>query len=253
MMISSCLLLLSSSVALDCMPLQRRAMCLGSAAAVLTSSKVSAMAEWSCALDSDWKITKRQESSVRIRPETMLTASKEKMDIKLVKIPLGRSAATNFEPDEQLDLAMFFNSRADAERITDQRIREIFQRSLDRQAQAPSSPLQSASVTTVATTTRRNRRYVSLDYVTDGCRKIDEDGACVGRAKRQANAVLTVSLESQARTLEEQRRMDRGDMEERYIDTLWLFTATAPLASGKKGDGLTDAERIARFVSLLCL
>lgn len=64
--------------------------------------------------------------------------------------------------------------------------------------------------------------------------------------KRFANSVLTVSLESQARTLEEQRRMDAGDMEERYIDTLWLFTASAP-ANTKGGAPVSDASDVKRM------
>ena len=84
---------------------------------------------------------------------------------------------------------------------------------------------------------RGGRRYVSYAYGTDGCKRLDEDGACMRRSKRVVAAAVTVSLESQARTLEEQRRMDRGELEDRKIDTLWVVTCSAP------EKGLDDAAR----------
>ena len=57
--------------------------------------------EWRCrscsALDSgEWKVSKRQQSSVRIRPETMLSATDARgREIKVIKVPLGRGAASS--------------------------------------------------------------------------------------------------------------------------------------------------------------
>lgn len=215
--------------------------------AIAPQAAVGAMAEWTCPLDKqEWTIAKRQESSIRIRPETMLLASDgSKREVKLLKIPLGRAAVNSFEPEEQVELARFFASKRAADDIGVEKVAGIFRNSLDRQAKSDASPLIAASVNVPSAVleTRQNRRYVTVDYDTDGCRRLDEDGQCVGRAKRVANAVITVSLESQARTLEEQRRMDRGELEARYIDTLWILTASAPTTSkaGKVVD--LDAAR----------
>lgn len=223
---------------------KRSDLLLSSLACCLAPLPVSARPEWVCELDpKSFKIEKRQQSSVRIRPEQMLIASDETREVKLLKVPLGRSAASSFDPEEQFDLSKYFSSRQAATEIGDARIAQIFKNSLQRQVASPTSPLQSVDGLEYESSTKTGRRYVSFDYVTDSCRRIDEDGACVGRSKRYANSVITVSLESQARTNEEQRRMDAGDMEQRYIDTLWLFTATAP-ATTKKGVPLQDIERI---------
>ena len=130
----------------------------------------------------------------------------------------GRAAVTSFEPEEQVELARFFASKQAADDIGVEKGACIFRNSLDRQAKSDTSPLIAATVNVPSALleTRQNRRYVTVDYETDGCRRLDEDGQCVGRAKRVANAVITVSLESQARTLEEQRRMDRGELEARH-------------------------------------
>ena len=202
-------------------------------------------AEWivGALQDKSWSVSKRQESSVRIRPETMLVATTDKSDreLKVVKVPLGRSAAPSFDPDDQYDLARFFASRGDAEKLGAARIQGIMAKSLERQAKNPASPLQAVAMDpafgAAAVATRGGRRYVSYAYETDGCRRLDEDGGCLRRSKRAVAAAVTVSLESQARTLEEQRRMDRGELEDRKIDTLWIVTCSAPAA------GIDDATR----------
>ena len=209
------MLLFAVGVALD---LPRRQ--LGALCGVAIAQPANAVAEWTCPLDKqEWTIAKRQDSSVRIRPETMLAASDGlKREVKLLKIPLGRAAVTSFEPEEQVELARFFASKQAADDIGVEKGACIFRNSLDRQAKSNTSPLIAATVNVPSALleTRQNRRYVTVDYETDGCRRLDEDGQCVGRAKRVANAVITVSLESQARTLEEQRRMDRGELEARH-------------------------------------
>ena len=85
-------------------------------------------------------------------------------------------------------------------------------KSLAKQAKNPESPLQGVSLDPKAATaaSRGGRRYVNYEYVTDGCKRLTEDGECMRRSKRAVSAAVTVSLESQARTLEEQRRMDQG-------------------------------------------
>jgi len=187
------------------------------------NDRASAAAEWRCALPEDWAIQKRQESSVRIRAETMLVASSSSQEVKLLKIPLGRSAATSFEPEEQIELSRYFASRQSG--VEPKRVADIFASSLQRQAANPASPLLAATVDLDSATvsSRQAKRYLSLDYATDGCRKLDEDGACVGRSSKVATAVLTVSLESQARTQEEQRRMDRGDLEVSWLGSSSLI------------------------------
>mmetsp|Transcript_5052 Transcript_5052/g.14969 ORF Transcript_5052/g.14969 Transcript_5052/m.14969 type:complete len:260 (-) Transcript_5052:29-808(-) len=222
--------------------LPRRA-ALGSGAALLfhRPSPAAAAAEWRCEAlqDKSWTVSKRQESSVRIRPETMLVAADEKTDreLKLLKVPLGRAAAASFAPEDQLDLAKFFSSRQDAEALGPKRIADVMGRSLALQAKNPASPLQGVALdaSKAAVSQRGGRRYVGYDYVADACRRIDENGECLRRAKRLVSASVSVSLESQARTLEEQRRMDEGEMEQRYIDTLWIMTASAPQKGSDEG------------------
>ncbi|KAJ1459474.1 hypothetical protein M885DRAFT_511465, partial [Pelagophyceae sp. CCMP2097] len=205
-------------------------------ACALRAAPASAAAEWSVGALNERKfdVTKKQESSVRIRPEVMLLASDASgTELKLLKVPLGRAAASSFEPEEQLALAEYFADRKRAESTGASGVAAILARSLQKQVDSPASPLKAATVDVsgAAAVARFGRRYVAYDYNTEGCRKLDEDGGCVGASKRVVSAVVTVSLESQARTLEEQRRMDRGDLEARYVDTLWIFTASAP--SGK--------------------
>lgn len=135
------LALARQAAALSTTPLSRRqAGCLV-AAAGLPAREAWAVggAEWRCDLPADWAVQKRQESSVRIRPETMLVASSGSQEVKLLKIPLGRSAATSFEPPEQVELSRYFASRQSG--IPERRIAEIFASSLARQAANPASPL----------------------------------------------------------------------------------------------------------------
>ena len=194
-----------------------------------------AAAEWTCDLG-DFKVTKRQESSLRIRPETMLTATSDYgRELKLLKVPLGVAAASSFGPDDQIEMSRYFSSKQEAERIGTKRIADIFRQSLLRQVKSPSSPLLDVSLDTndAKVVTKKGRRYVTLKYATDGCRKLDEDGLCVGRAKRIADVIFTVSLESQARTLEEQRRMDSGDLEVRI--TIICLTQSRRATSIRSG------------------
>jgi hypothetical protein len=182
----------------------------------------------------DYSVTKKQASSVRIRPETMLTATGEgDTELKLLKVPLGRAAAASFAPEDQLVLAKYFSSRTDAEKIGPSKIASIMKASLQKQAANPQSPLQGVKLDPGAASveTRGGRRYVSYIYDADACRRLSEDGECLRRGTRYVEARVSVSLESQARTLEEQRRMDEGEMEQRYVDTLWVFTASAPKAA----------------------
>ena len=212
----------------------RRAVGGGIALAVAAPRPAGAAAEWAVGAlrDKAWAVSKRQASSVRIRPETMLVAADAASDreLRLVKVPLGRGAAASFDMEAQLALVKYFESRADAARAGPAAVARIMKASLEKQAASPQSPLQRVALdpATAALTERGGRRYVSYAYVTDGCRRLDEDGGCVRRSTRRVSATVTVSLESQARTLEEQRRMDDGEMEQRYIDTLWVLTCSAP-------------------------
>jgi hypothetical protein len=213
----------------------RRALGAGAAAAALGPRPARATDEWRLGVIKDYSVTKKQASSVRIRPETMLTATGEgDTELKLLKVPLGRAAAASFAPEDQLVLAKYFSSRTDAEKIGPSKIASIMKASLQKQAANPQSPLQGVKLDPGAASveTRGGRRYVSYIYDADACRRLSEDGECLRRGTRYVEARVSVSLESQARTLEEQRRMDEGEMEQRYVDTLWVFTASAPKGAG---------------------
>ena len=224
---------LATATALRCTT--RRALGAGAAAAALGPRPARAADEWRLGVIKDYAVTKKQASSVRIRPETMLTATGENdTELKLLKVPLGRAAAASFAPDDQLVLAKYFSSRTDAEKIGPSKIASIMKASLQKQASNPQSPLQGVKLDPGAASveTRGGRRYVSYIYDADACRRLSEDGECLRRGTRYVEARVSVSLESQARTLEEQRRMDEGEMEQRYVDTLWVFTASAPKNAG---------------------
>ena len=213
----------------------RRTLFTGAAAAALGPRPARAADEWRLGVIKDYAVTKKQASSVRIRPETMLTATGDNdTELKLLKVPLGRAAAASFAPDDQLVLAKYFSSRTDAEKIGPSKIASIMKASLQKQASNPQSPLQGVKLDPGAASveTRGGRRYVSYIYDADACRRLSEDGECLRRGTRYVEARVSVSLESQARTLEEQRRMDEGEMEQRYVDTLWVFTASAPKGAG---------------------
>ena len=213
----------------------RRALGAGAAAAALGPRPARAADEWRLGVIKDYAVTKKQASSVRIRPETMLTATGDNdTELKLLKVPLGRAAAASFAPEDQLVLAKYFSSRTDAEKIGPAKIAAIMKASLQKQASNPQSPLQGVKLDPGAASveTRGGRRYVSYIYDADACRRLSEDGECLRRGTRYVEARVSVSLESQARTLEEQRRMDEGEMEQRYVDTLWVFTASAPKGAG---------------------
>ena len=224
---------LATATALRCTT--RRALGAGAAAAALGPRPARAADEWRLGVIKDYAVTKKQASSVRIRPETMLTATGDNdTELKLLKVPLGRAAAASFAPEDQLVLAKYFSSRTDAEKIGPSKIASIMKASLQKQASNPQSPLQGVKLDPGAASveTRGGRRYVSYIYDADACRRLSEDGECLRRGTRYVEARVSVSLESQARTLEEQRRMDEGEMEQRYVDTLWVFTASAPKGAG---------------------
>ena len=232
MRVARLLTTLATATALRCTT--RRALAAGALTTALPRPAFAAD-EWRLGVIKDYAVTKKQASSVRIRPETMLTATGENdTELKLLKVPLGRAAAASFAPEDQLVLAKYFSSRTDAEKIGPSKIASIMKASLQKQAANPQSPLQGVKLDPGAASveTRGGRRYVSYIYDADACRRLSEDGECLRRGTRYVEARVSVSLESQARTLEEQRRMDEGEMEQRYVDTLWVFTASAPKAAG---------------------
>ena len=87
----------------------------------------------------------------------------------------------------------------------------------------------------------RHARTVRYDYVADACRRISEDGECLRRSKRLVAASVSVSLESQARTLEEQRRMDAGELEQR--------PRAASRTGGSRGDTADAGVQTRRFAA----
>jgi hypothetical protein len=228
----------------------RRALGTSAALAALGPRPARAGDEWTCGALKEYTVTKKQASSVRIRPETMLSATGPgDSELRLLKVPLGREAP--FAPEDQLILATYFSSRADAERIGAAKIASIMKSSLVKQATNPASPLQGANLdpALASVATRGGRRYVAYNYDADACRRLSEDGECLRRSTRRVEARVSVSLESQARTLTEQSRMDEGEMEQRYVDTLWLFTASAPKSAD--AETLGALRRAADFFAVL--
>ena len=77
----------------------RRALGAGALTTALGPRPAFAADEWRLGVLKDYAVTKKQASSVRIRPETMLTATGENdTELKLLKVPLGRVAAASFAP-----------------------------------------------------------------------------------------------------------------------------------------------------------
>ena len=74
------------------------------------------------------------------------------------------------------------------------------------------------------------RKYVKYSYETASC-KLDIDGGCARKPERRRHiAIVTVGLETQARTQQELQAMEAGEMEMRQIDVLWVCAASAPVA-----------------------
>ena len=111
----------------------RRALAAGALTTALPRPAFAAD-EWRLGVLKDYSVTKKQASSVRIRPETMLTATGENdTELKLLKVPLGRAAAASFAPEDQLVLAKYFSSRTDADKIGPAKVAAIMKVSLQKQ------------------------------------------------------------------------------------------------------------------------
>ena len=152
---------LATATALRCTT--RRALAAGALTTALPRPAMAAD-EWRLGVLKDYSVTKKQASSVRIRPETMLTATGENdTELKLLKVPLGRAAAASFAPEDQLVLAKYFSSRSDAEKIGPSKIASMMKGSLQKQASNPQSPLQGVKLDPGAASveTRNGRRYVA--------------------------------------------------------------------------------------------
>eukprot|EP00638_Chattonella_subsalsa_P004008 CAMPEP_0117756466 /NCGR_PEP_ID=MMETSP0947-20121206/14099_1 /TAXON_ID=44440 /ORGANISM="Chattonella subsalsa, Strain CCMP2191" /LENGTH=241 /DNA_ID=CAMNT_0005576067 /DNA_START=309 /DNA_END=1034 /DNA_ORIENTATION=- len=217
-------------------------------AASLAGSKKVGGAEWGVALPPDWKITKKMDSTVRIKGETVLVAQEPslKAELKINKVPLGRGAATNFSPMDQLMLAEYFSSNNER-KIKKEDIVRVMERSLQVQTSSPQSALKGFSMIQDSSSQYidgAGHRYVVYAYEADRCAgPLDYDGYCEdGLIKRKQIAVVTVGLELQARTLQEKRLMEAGEMERREIDVLWICSISAPLKkfNGNVGELLQD-------------
>jgi len=204
-------------------------------------------AEWGVSIPPDWKISKKLDSTVRISGETVLIAQDPsiKAEIKINKLPLGRGAAANFEPEEQLALAEIFSAaprtRGGVDRASQERVAAVMERTLARQVAGQRSATRAYRVRPEDTggyVDGAGRRYVVYGYDSDRCAgPVDYDGVCeAGTVPRRSLAVVTVGLELQARTLQEKRLMEAGEMERREIDVLWVATVSAP---PKRFTGLT--------------
>ena len=116
MRVARLLTTLATATALRCTT--RRALAAGALTTALPRPAFAAD-EWRLGVLKDYSVTKKQASSVRIRPETMLTATGENdTELKLLKVPLGRAAAASFAPEDQLVLAKYFSSRRRMARAT---------------------------------------------------------------------------------------------------------------------------------------
>jgi len=205
--------------------------------------------EWSIQLlpnPSDWKTTKRLESVVRIRPETVLLASQPQLglEVKIIKVPLGQAASASFSPEDQLTLSQFFEAAAERKDLTpgdgERGVADTVLRSLRRQAEAGTSALRQVYPAEFgdaapklykrfSNKADRQRAYVRFGFESDTCPRLDVDGGCETKLERRRHvSVVTVGLETQARTLTERQMMDSGEMEFRQIDVLWLCTASSP-------------------------
>jgi len=190
--------------------------------------------EWSLALPPDWKIVKKLDSTVRIRSETVLIAQEEGLnaEIKINKVPLGMDAIGNFSPEDQLVLSSYFtNERGNSK--SQSVVLKAMQSSLESQVASPKSALKSFTMLAEQSKEYRDElghRYVMYGYIGDKCvGPLDYDGYCEdGYSKRKSVAVVTVALELQARTSQERRLMELGELERREIEVLWICCLTAP-------------------------
>ena len=179
-------------------------------------------------------MTKKQASSVRIRPETMLTATGENdTELKLLKVPLGRAAAASFAPDDQLVLAKYFSSRTDAEKIGPAKIAAIMKALLQKQASNPQSPLQGVKLDPGAASveTRNGRRYVSYIYDADACRRLSEDGECLRRGTRASRRASACPSSPKPARWRSSGAWTRARWSSARVDA-WVFTAPAPKGAG---------------------
>lgn len=79
-------------------------------------------------------------------------------------------------------------------------------------------------------------------YDSDTCPRLDVDGGCEGRPeKRRHQAVVTVALETQARTLAERQQMENGELEMRQIDVLFVLSVSAPEVKWDEAEPVASA------------
>lgn len=211
-----------------------------------------ANAEWDIDLVSGWKISKKLDSVVRIQALTVLAANNADLglELSLRKVPLGATAASAFPPNDMLALATYFaannaqdnnapsSSTSPGTNMGAKDMEAIMRRSLEAQAQSLRTPLRAVYDAVGSGPEAYSRfskgrvlpqRYLQYAYESDSCRQLDIDGGCEGRPERRRHlAVITVGLETQARTLAERQAMEDGEMEARQIDVLWLLTMSAP-------------------------
>eukprot|EP00614_Pseudopedinella_elastica_P010991 CAMPEP_0172593462 /NCGR_PEP_ID=MMETSP1068-20121228/12660_1 /TAXON_ID=35684 /ORGANISM="Pseudopedinella elastica, Strain CCMP716" /LENGTH=293 /DNA_ID=CAMNT_0013390995 /DNA_START=129 /DNA_END=1010 /DNA_ORIENTATION=- len=223
----------------------RRVVLSGLTSLLITRANEPALAAGDWEIDlAGWKVTKKLDSVVRIQALTVLSATYADLGLELTlrKVPLGASAASTFDPNDQFALASVFATQKEPAEGDKEKVVSVMMRSLESQANSQRTTLRSvkaANDETPATYVRYIKalpqRYVRYGYESHTCRRLDQDGGCEGKTEaRKHLAVVTVGLETQARTLAERQAMEDGEMEGRQIDVLWLLTISAPVNRWKE-------------------
>lgn len=214
-----------------------------------------AKAEWSIDVK-DWKVNKKLDSVTRIKALALLQASfgdPAIAELKVTKVPLGSMATGTFEPKDQFALADYFDEKVNTGKGSAADVARIMRRSIEAQAAGGRSTVKAVFPDATATSGsdfeaysrfdngkkaatggesggQALRRYVKYSYETSSCARLDVDGGCDAKPERRRHvAVVTVGLETQARTQAELLAMEAGEMEVRQIDVLWVAAASAPV------------------------
>lgn len=229
------------------------------AGSLLLAPKSALAAEWSVGIyGSKWVVKEKVATSISPRVQTMLSATdkyNKDIEMKLLRLPLGRDLSATLPLEDQARLATFF-SGAKAERCAPEQAVAVMGGVLKRQTADPASPLQYGAMlpggSTSAVTSRDGRRYLSYQFETDACTRIDEDGACIEpRLQRRTLAVLTATRGLRAPKAASFMERSAGfsikedyepgglvadlngalteeDITARAMDVVWLLTVSAP-------------------------
>lgn len=227
------ILLLSSTTALRLpTPVVTRRTALALPSLALLPSNAHAATEggvqWDLDLPGSFAIQRRLASIVRIRTETMLSASEESgAQVRLLLVPLGQQVAGSLTGDEQFLLAShFFGGGPDGGDA--QAVAKVM---ADSAARSPSVLGVERVGAARERTDAAGRTYVEFGTEVKRCSEPLDSGECFGEAlSRRTLTALTVSPISQFRTNTERARMQELG-QTREVNVLWLLTLSAPKAS----------------------